>query len=221
MHIWTLPAEGGKPEQLTKAPAPTTDQFPCWSPDGKAIAFVRARKSKNYFSGYGDTNIFIVQVNGEEPKPLLPESDKVNFRPIAWSPDGKLLAYLSLDKASAGPGNGMLNVIPVDGGEPRVVGKVQNIHVNKEMAWSPDSMRIAINGPEVYDKVIRIISLKNGSIVDLETDLVDTKIYHLDWSPDGDRLVFGGWKGGSPEFWLMEDFLPEERTKKKSKLQNK
>jgi len=216
MHIWTLPVEGGKPRQLTKAPAPITDRFPCWSPDGKAIAFLRARKSENYFMQYGDTNIYIVQVNGGEPKPLTSESDHVAFSPIAWSPDGKLLAYFSRDEANL-PGDGTLNVIPVDGGEPHVVGKVQNIHPNRELAWSPDSKRIAFNGPEFYDKVIKIISLKDGSIVDIETDLVDTKIYHLDWSPDGDRLVFGGWKGGSPEFWLMEDFLPDEKIQKKQR----
>ena len=215
MHIWTLPVDGGKPKQLTKAPAPITDQFPCWSPDGKAIAFVRARKSKNYFLGYGETNIYIVQVNGGEPKPLTSESDMVSFGSIAWSPDGKLLAYFSRDEETSW--DGTLNVIPVDGGEPRVLGKVQKIHGNKELAWSPDSKRIAFNGPEYYDKIIKVISLKDGSIVDIETDLVDTNIYHLDWSPDGNRLAFGGSQGGVPEFWLMEDFLPKEKTKKKSK----
>jgi Tol biopolymer transport system component len=58
------------------------------------------------------------------------------------------------------------------------------------------------------------MSLADGNIVDIKTDLVDTKIYHLDWSPDGKKLVFGGYKGGGREFWLMEDFLPLVKRKK-------
>ncbi|MCK4496448.1 MAG: hypothetical protein KAU91_08870, partial [Candidatus Aminicenantes bacterium] len=55
---------------------------------------------------------------------------------------------------------------------------------------------------------IRVISIDDGSIVDIETDLVDINMYHLDWSPNGDRFVFSGYQGDSPEFWLLEDFLP-------------
>ena len=55
---------------------------------------------------------------------------------------------------------------------------------------------------------IGIISLKDGSIVEIKTELGDTNTYHLDWSPDGKKLVFGGYTGGGREFWLMEDFLP-------------
>lgn len=203
-QIWTLPVEGGKPTQLTKTPESIIDKFPCWSPDGKSIAFLRTRLSKNYFKLYNGTRIYIVQVNGGEPEPLTSESDSVSFCPIAWSPDGKLIAYYNYKNSS----DETINVIPVDGGEPRVVGKVESVHVNKELAWSQDSKRIAFNGPKYSDKVVRVISIEDGSIEDIETDLVNTNIYHLDWSPDGTKFVFGGWWGGDPEFWLMEDFLP-------------
>ena len=33
-------------------------------------------------------------------------------------------------------------------------------------------------------------------------------IYHLDWSPDGKNLVFGGYTGGGPELRIMENFMP-------------
>jgi Tol biopolymer transport system component len=203
MHIWIFPVEGGKPKQLTEAPAQSTDMFPCWSPDGKAVAFVRARVPDKYVERFSETNIFILNVSGGEPKSLTSESCHVNFSSIAWSPDGKLLAYFSRDEDSS---DGTLNVIPVNGGEPHVVGKVHSAHVNKELAWSPDSKRIAFNGSN--DKVIKVISVEDGRIVDVQTDLVDTNIYHLDWSPDGKKFVFGGYKGGNREFWLMEDFLP-------------
>jgi Tol biopolymer transport system component len=201
-HIWTLPVEGGKPNQLVEAPESFADLFPCWSPDGKAVAFVRFRVSKNYVEGFSETNIFIVNSMGGEPKPLTSESHKVFTTSIGWSPDGRLLAYFSRDENST---DGTLNVIPLDGEAPRVVGKVKGIFINKELAWSPDSKLIAFNSSD--DKIIKVMSLEDGNIVEIKTDLVDTRIYHLDWSSDGKKLVFAGYKGGGREFWLMEDFL--------------
>ena len=55
------------------------------------------------------------------------------------------------------------------------------------------------------------MSLSDGSIEDIRTGLLDVRIHHLDWSPDGKRFVFGGRsKGGEAEFWLLENFLPLE-----------
>jgi Tol biopolymer transport system component len=201
-HIWTIPVNGGKPKQLTESPVECSDMFPCWSPDGSAVAFVRGRASKNYAEGFVETNIYVVDKDGGEPKPLTAESDRVNFSPIAWSPDGKMLAYYSIESS--------INIIPAGGGKPRVVCQVEANNVNTELAWSPNSKQIAFNHwmGSVDEPGIKIVSLEDGNIVDIETDLVDTNVYHLDWSPDGKKLVFGGYKGGGREFWLMEDFLP-------------
>ena len=204
--IWTLPVEGGKPKQLTEAPEQTTDMHPCWSPDGKAIAFVRAIIPKMLEIWYIKTNIFIVQANGGEPTSLTTESDSVIFGPIEWSPDGKLIAYFSQQDDTSGFGN--LKIISAIGdGKSRVIGKVKDPHPGMQFSWSPDSKRIAFDGPG--GKVIKIMSLEDGSIVNIETGLVDSNIGdRLDWSPDGERFVFVGGKGEDKEFWLMEDFLP-------------
>ena len=205
--IWTLPVEGGKPKQLTEASEQTTDMHPCWSPDGKAIAFVRARIPKVFVPSNVKTNIFIVQENGEEPTSLTTENDSVNFGPIEWSPDGKFIAYFSQQDDTARSGN--LSIISTNGdGKSRVIGKVEDPHPGMQFAWSPDSKRIAFDGPD--GKVIKIISLEDGSIVNIETGLVDSNIGdRLDWSPDGERFVFVGGKGAGMEFWVMENFLPE------------
>jgi len=207
-QIWTLPVVGGKPKQLTQTPASVLNGFPCWSPDGKTIAYVRARADKVYSTGFGEVNICTVPVNGGDPKVLTSDSDSVKCCPIAWSPDGKLIAYFSTDSANEGRA-GILKILSVNDGVSRVVAKVKMVHTNIELAWSPDSKRIAFNYAPTssYGKVIRVISIDDGSIEDIETDLVDINMYHLDWSPDGERFVFSGYQGDSPEFWLMEDFL--------------
>ena len=58
---------------------------------------------------------------------------------------------------------------------------------------------------------IKIISLEDGSTVKIETGLVNSNIGdRLDWSTDGERFVFVGGKGESREFWVMENFLPQD-----------
>ncbi len=197
MHIWTLPIEGGRATQLTNAAAPLTDRFPCWSPDGKAIAFVRSR-SQNIARMFTEVDIYIIPSTGGEPRQLTSESDRVFFGSIAWSPDGKLLAYQSSQDAGE-----TLRVIPAKGGESRVVAKLRPMHLPNELAWSSDSRRVALN-----DGGIQIISLDDGRVADIDPGVTTTQLRGLDWSRDGARLVFTGYQGGGNGFWLMENFLP-------------
>jgi Tol biopolymer transport system component len=105
-----------------------------------------------------------------------------------------------------------LNIVNVDNGTSRAVGEVSNFIVHTELAWSPDSRRIAFNDME--GEVIKVMSVNDGSVKDIETSLVDARIFHLDWSPDGKRFVFVGYQGGDPEFWFLENFLPPLTSKK-------
>ena len=210
-HIWTLPVVGGLPEQLTETPLESTDMFPCWSPDGKTIAFVRTRIPENIgeVKDYS-ANIYIVQADGGKPTSLTTQSDSVTFGPIEWSPDGKFIAFTSLEDGDA-PDFGNLKIISSKGdGKSRVIGKKRPQHPGIQFAWSPDSKHIAFVGPD--GQIIKVISLDNGSIVSIQTGLTESTIGdQLDWSPDGERFVFVGGTGESNELWLMENFLPLDK----------
>ena len=107
LHIWTLPIEGGRPTQLTHAPAPVADAYPCWSPDVKSIAFARCPDCTSPVKSFS-ADIFIVPAAGGEPRQVTSESEAAHAG-VAWSPDGKLLAFFAND----GP---TLRVIPPGGG---------------------------------------------------------------------------------------------------------
>jgi WD40 repeat protein len=94
-----------------------------------------------------------------------------------------------------------------------VAGEVPAAIMRTEMAWSPDSRRIAFNDGE--GKVIKIMNIVDGTIQDIKTNLADEiSIFQLDWSPDGKQFVFSGLKFGPSEFWFLEDFLPLVKNKK-------
>ena len=209
--IWEISLDGKESKQITNTEGRFADMCPSWSPDGQKIAFLRAGL-KDGLSVFDKVCIYTVSSSGGELKMLIPESDKYIFSPV-WSPDGKMIAFLTKDKetASEAPPSRYMNVVNVENGSIRVVGEVPKAHVNIELAWSPDSRRIAFND----DNVIKVMNIDNGKIEDIKTNLVDVEIWHLDWSPDGEQFVFSGAKGGKDEFWFLENFLPFEKLAKK------
>jgi Tol biopolymer transport system component len=201
-QIWTTPINGGKLTKITNPPVPYSDDCPCWSPDGKSIAFVRSELKEDRGDRYGEMGIYLVNSSGGAPKLLTLEPEKFIYS-INWSPNGKWIAYFRGDKHSSNDSS-TLNIINIDNGISRVVGKVSDFNVHMELAWSSDSKSIAFNDKE--GEVIKVMSVDDGSIKDIETGLVSANIFHLDWSPDGKRFVFVGYQDGVPELWVLEDF---------------
>ena len=74
--IWIAPVKGGNARQLTSHPA--EDNWPCWSPNGKQIAFTSKR------DGYW--NIYIIPMTGGVPAKLTEHSE--GYTPLEWYPDG-------------------------------------------------------------------------------------------------------------------------------------
>ena len=201
--IWKVSVDREDAIQITKTSGNFSDMSPSWSPDGKKVAFVRFKlvKGKGDIFG-GDSKIYSINSAGGELEPLVSITGKY-VNSVIWSPDGKMIAYLT--KEINQPHKKNLNLYDFDKKESRII-EVQVGTVNNELVWSPDSKRIAFNDAE--GKVIKIMNLDDGSVEDINTGLVDVNVYHLDWSPDGKRFVFGGYKGGEAEFWFMENFLP-------------
>jgi Tol biopolymer transport system component len=206
--IWKIPVDGSKSIQLTNKQGPYADLAPCWSPDGKKVAFLRFHITKSSTEESDEAGIYIINSSGGEPEILTSISGKYIFSPV-WSPDGKMIAYFTKEKEA--PHTSCMNVIDVGNGENRIVGNVPDVYANCELDWSPESKQIAFNIEYPENNLIKVMNLSDGSVSDINTNLQDVKIYHFDWSPNGERFVFGGYKGGDREFWFLEDFLPLEK----------
>jgi len=184
VDVWTIPVDGGSPTRLTNDES--SEGYPCWSPDGKWIAF------KEDFPA-----IFVVPAEGGEARQITSEADSVSGGAIAFSPDGERIAFFS---------DGSIKTIPVEGGEPEVlVDKVES-RSHSQLAYSPDGSKIAHNaGGKIW-----ITSLDGGEPGELRTGLPETtKLSEFGWSPDGEKIAFFASIGGEAEFWLIENFLPK------------
>lgn len=87
--IWAVPTDGSsQPRRLTSG---KHDGAPRWSPDSRAIAFVRAPEK-------GRPQIYLLSLAGGEARQLT-EAPRGTSAPV-WSPDGKTIAFTSDVKPS-------------------------------------------------------------------------------------------------------------------------
>ena len=103
------------------------------SPDGSQIAYVRS--SMDIMSDRAVSNIWIVDVDGDNHRPLL--SGAHNYGNQRWSPNGDRLAFVSGDQVRGA----QINVRWMDTGQTAMLTNVRQ--APSSISWSPDGAQIA------------------------------------------------------------------------------
>jgi TolB protein len=134
--VYTIPVEGGTERRLTDAKG--LDDGPDYSPDGRCIYFNSERS--------GLMSIWRMNADGSAQEQMTSDADYADWFPHP-SPDGKLLVFLSFDKAVQGhPANKdvALRIMDLPTGKPRILARLfggqGTINVP---SWSPDSKQVA------------------------------------------------------------------------------
>ena len=160
-HLYLLDVESKRLDALT-ADAQFNEDLPAWSPDGRQIAFVRTREMP--VDSDGRAEIDVVEANpGAVPKNLARPYAPNNQR-LAFSPDGKLLAYLQgLEPKDNAYMQDHLVVMPATGGASRALADKLDRQV-MSYAFSADSTAITIAVEDDTSVYPARVDLANGSV---------------------------------------------------------
>ena len=118
-HLYLLDVPGGAVTALTSG-AGINDTGPAWSPDGQRIAFARTQEKRT--NPDGTTAITVIEAKpGAAPRELA-RPYAPNTQRLAWSPDGRQVAYLQgLEPKYYGYMQDQLVVVSAAGGAPHVL----------------------------------------------------------------------------------------------------
>ncbi len=118
--IWAISILGGAPRKLRDDAGRAAV-----SPDGADIAYVRSRS---------ESEIWIMDGSGGNPRKLLQAAPGDRFLQVQWSPDGKRVAYMKSHNEGQGP-EIVIEMVPRDGGS---TGKILSKPGLGSFCWAAD-----------------------------------------------------------------------------------
>ena len=186
--LYTALVGGEKPLRLTRS---ANDRCPTWSPDRRQLAFLRMFEE--------EASIYVISaLGGTErrlytmPRPIYPG--------LAWSPDGKLLAF---PEASAHSAESPIMLLSLTDSARRQLTFPPPGARDGPPAFSPDGTQVAFIRGTIAGVVndVFVVPITGGQAKRLTFDNCST--YGVSWAADGRDILFSSGRGGQASLWRV------------------
>lgn len=188
VDIYVADADGGGLERVTTEP--TFDTGPSWSPDGSRLAFSGVDTSQMF--GSASASAGSDREASDESGIHTIRSDGTGLHQLttgpgdeypAWSPDGEVIAFGRLTKAT-----GRIYTVSPDGDGPRKLTDPPEGYWDSQPSWSPDGAKIAFTRASESRSDVFLMNADGTGVMKLTGRSGDG--FSPDFSPDGKQIVF-------------------------------
>jgi hypothetical protein len=183
---------------------------PCWSPNGRFLAYVvtnsQVTEASIYVQEYMTSNDMTVSTTTVgSPILVVAGGPGVRQRHPDWSPDGSSLAYDS-DVNGVSTDIYTVQVFPTVGVPVRKT--FVNNRTEQDPAWAPDGVRIAYSTNHFGPNIIEIVDANTLAVTQAETNFAPIAHNNPDWSSDGNSIYYDAPENedpnSNPDIWKLD-----------------
>lgn len=206
-----LPAEAGQPEEIAfaqgnaiKAIEPSSGSMrtvvegpyfnPAWSPDGQLLAMVGVDQSNR-------RDIYVIDADGSNLTKVTSDVDSEGA--LAWSPDGRTIAYEALDIAG---GTYRWDIRMIDLSTGAIDAVVTHPFNDRFPSFSPDGEQITFSSDRegfVFSVYTAAADGSGQSILVAGVRQTSTSAVMSAWSPTGDQIAFSMGDLYDVDIWVV------------------
>ncbi len=188
LHLHTVGADGKDNKRIIAADSAKVqfNMHPCWSPDGKTLAFIGTREN-------GNPEVWLCDESGGNLRRIT--SDPGMDEWPSWSPDGKQIAFHSNRDGSWG-----IYVMDADGKNVRRLSASNSSDTYPR--WCPNGTHIAFQTRRDGNDEIYVMEVDGKNPQNVTRH--DAWDRFPTWRPDGKALAWFSFREGLPELYVGE-----------------
>ena len=181
-EIFEVDPDSGDARNITRSPD-SEDRYPCWSPDGRQIAFTSNREGGTY-------NLFVCNADGSAVRQLTHEkAPSVAYMP-GWVGD-RIVFGLHRDKPE------MASIRP-DGTDLKLLG------AGHDPCFSSDGTKIAYTSEVAGGVSVFVMNADGTGKRRIVNDANPWGAIFPSWSPDGRQIVYSFKAGEALELFVVD-----------------